>query len=78
MVLKNYLQIVLDFTGGIFGIIIMIFCPCISLIKLKRLNVNSGIVPYSLILIGILLLIYNVYLVIKKHMWLSFRYIQMI
>lgn len=75
---QNYIQYVLDFTGGICGILVLIILPSFMVararVKTPNLSkeqsyeafVSNKYVPYTLILIAIGFLIYTLVEVITK------------
>lgn len=36
LTLKHYIQYVLDFTGGVFGSVILFFLPCLEVYKARK------------------------------------------
>jgi hypothetical protein len=71
--LKNQIQVALNFTGGIFGCIILFALPCMEVYKARKLFstpksfLNSYVwMPVALMVIGALCMIFNLYETIRK------------
>jgi amino acid permease len=61
--LAHNIQLVLDFIGGIFGIVIMLFCPAFSVTRLRKMEgLPPGLLAYLIAALGALLLGYNLFL----------------
>ena len=71
--LKNQIQVALNFTGGIFGCIILFALPCMEVFKARKLFptpksfLNSYVwMPIVLMVVGALCMIFNLYETIRK------------
>ncbi len=71
--LQNEIQYVLDFTGGIFGAIIMFMLPCMEVLRSRKRQEKPGKInnyfkrlPYLVMLIGALTTGFNLYELVKK------------
>lgn len=71
--LQNSIQVVLNFTGGIFGIFILFLMPCIEVFQARRLTHTEGNprnyirwLPIVVGVLGIGFMILNLYHIISK------------
>lgn len=73
VLLQEYIQYVLDFTGGIFGTVILFFIPALEVYKArKKVHTNGEVknymerLPLIIIGLGIVFMLFNLFGVIYK------------
>ena len=73
LLLKKEIQIVLDFTGGIFGIVILFFMPAAEAYRARELIHREGNprnyvswLPKLIGMVGLAFLVFNMYNIIAK------------
>ena len=71
--LRDYIQVALNFTGGILGCLILFFLPALEVIKARSLFpprksfLNSYVwMPYAVIVIGAVSMAFNLYQTIQQ------------
>jgi hypothetical protein len=73
LTLKHYIQYVLDFTGGVFGSMILFFLPCFEVYQARKQVWRKGEtknyiekLPIVIMVLGGIFMTFNLYEVIKK------------
>jgi hypothetical protein len=73
LTLKHYIQYVLDFTGGVFGSVILFFVPCLEVYSARKQVWRKGEVknyieklPIVIMVLGGLFMSFNLFQVIKN------------
>ena len=71
--LQDKIQVVLNFTGGIFGIFILFLMPCIEVYQARKLTHTPGNpknyinwLPIAIAILGIIFMGLNLYHIISK------------